>query len=63
MELSNIDKEENPTVVENPLEISISPPAADSTSKWKAHMDEGSGTMYYANEATGETTWDKNDTL
>ena len=38
------------TTIENPLE---------RISGWEAHMDEGSGAMYYANETTGETTWDK----
>ena len=45
------------TTIENPLERREKSSA--SSSGWEAHMDEGSGAMYYANETTGETTWDK----
>ena len=44
--------------IENPFER-IQEKSSASSSGWEAHMDEGSGAMYYANETTGETTWDK----
>ena len=28
-------------------------------SDWVSHLDEGSGHVYYQNNVTGETTWDK----
>jgi len=54
MELSNI-KNEQTCSVENPLEKK----EKTKSSGWEAHMDEGSGCMYYSNEMSGETTWDK----
>ena len=54
VELSNTKNEQTCTV-ENPLVKK----EKTKSSGWEAHMDDGSGSMYYSNEMSGETTWDK----
>ena len=62
IELSNIEiKDEQ---VSNPLgEQKDTTTTKTSSAGWAAHMDDSSGSMYYANEITGETTWAKPPSL